>query len=54
MEGVEGECFTVMFSTSPPWFSRLLKVESSQEMLSSLVCMFACSPVDVASETRKL
>ena len=54
MEGVEGDGFTVMFSTSPPWFSRLLKVESSQEMLFSLVCiMLACSPEDVASKTGK-
>ena len=54
MEGVEGEFFTVIFSTSPPWFSRLLKVESSQEMLFSLVCiMLACSPEDVASKTGK-
>ena len=53
MEGVEGEGFTV--SVSPPWFSRLLKVESSQEMLFSLVCiMLACSPEDVASKTGKL
>ena len=52
MEGLEVAAFDV--STSPPWLSQLLMVESSQEMLFSLVCMFACSPVDVASETRKL
>ena len=55
MEGVEGEGFTVMFSSSPPWLSLFLKVDSSQEMLLSLVCiMLACSPDDVASNTEKL
>ena len=35
MEGVEGEGFTV--SVSPPWLSQLLMLDSSQEMLFSLV-----------------
>ena len=40
--------------SGPPWLSLLLRVESSLEMFLSLLWMLACSPVEVASETRKI